>query len=1334
MSRASAGFADFFPTAPSVLQKKRSSKALAGQESTSSSSRPKSRSAVSDFFAEEQHQHDQDQHGGGGASSTATSTADATPTAEQPETAITPIDSYYAAASSSSSSSTAAAAASTANGVGAARVGSSSSTATESSAAATTLNGMSTTYALTPLTNTDSSPPRKSGSPMLSSRLADSEQSTSSTSSSSAVEYEKNHAKAASRLPPPARGYKLLYDPDLDKKPPASKDKRRKPQYAPFGEGEAADAAAACMETEHSRSLPPADPRRAIPNYTRGAASKQKTKYRPAPYTLKPWAYDPATSIGPGPPTQIVVTGYDPLTTVAPISALFSSFGDIAEIDNRTDPTTGRFLGVCSITYKDSRSLRGGSPLTAAQSARRAYLECKKEQRIGTRRIRVELDRNSAACNRIVAKLIALQKQEQLAVFEQQQQQLQQQQQQQQQQNSTDAASGKKSDKSAAIPPPPPPPLLPTGPKADAEPSQSKVDNVPPPTAPKGPSGKSSLHPALQLQPPDGPRAAAKPVSLVEQTPILDQIKRDPYIFIAHCYVPVLSTTITHLERRLKLYDWKSVRCDNTGYYVLFENSRRGELECERCFRGCHMTALFTYVMNMECQQYGNPSYERSPSPERVKAEQREKSEKARLKRETELDVEEEKRLRAENVDPTTEVVAIAIRELRDKLLEDIKTRIAAPALYDFLDPDRHRAKRQKLGIADPQGIKKPAFYLDTALGESTTDSRNSPAPGSAQSKNVLALPRIRKARDFERNNSAFVDERRRRPTVRRREFRPLYHRLQQLHDEDDSDDEQQTSFTRDTEDQESRPLSRLSSEADNDEDENLRGSLVPSVSGFGDSGLDSAGIKDELDDLDREMLGEPGDYDHVSKKRKRLSLELLEMEKRRKKVDELFGVDTSHLSQEPDDDLSVIVDSQAQPLGKDKSKKPKKKTKKQLLEEKKALKLAELQAAADQGLVSKVDDISLAVTPVEGEIDIEGKEEEEEEEEEDAYVKPEVEWGLSTTEPKPTVEDDEGIVLDLDGWQNLVKDTEDLRFLREALQSTSLSSIPDTPIANITAWAWNQKQIKAINSHGARGPVHSEIKIEGYYVPNPTGSARTDGRKRILESEKSKYLPHRIKVQKAREEREALAKNDPAAADAAARVIATKTISKSTLTSSRSNRVNNRRLVADINAQKQALPTQSGEGDVLRFNQLKKRKKPVRFARSAIHNWGLYAEENITANDMIIEYVGEKVRQQVADMRERRYLKSGIGSSYLFRIDENTVIDATKHGGIARFINHSCTPNCTAKIIKVDGSKRIVIYALRDIERDEELTYDYKFEREWDSDDRIPCLCGSTGCKGFLN
>ncbi|KAI5293326.1 histone methyltransferase set1 [Ascosphaera acerosa] len=63
-----------------------------------------------------------------------------------------------------------------------------------------------------------------------------------------------------------------------------------------------------------------------------------------------------------------------------------------------------------------------------------------------------------------------------------------------------------------------------------------------------------------------------------------------------------------------------------------------------------------------------------------------------------------------------------------------------------------------------------------------------------------------------------------------------------------------------------------------------------------------------------------------------------------------------------------------------------------------------------------------------------------------------------------------------------------------------------------------------------------------------------------------------------------------------------------------------------------------------------------------------------------------------------------------------------------------TCTPNCTAKIIPCDGSKRIVIYALRNIAKDEELTYDYKFERELNSEDRIPCLCGTANCKGFLN
>jgi histone-lysine N-methyltransferase SETD1 len=445
---------------------------------------------------------------------------------------------------------------------------------------------------------------------------------------------------------------------------------------------------------------------------------------------------------------------------------------------------------------------------------------------------------------------------------------------------------------------------------------------------------------------------------------------------------------------------------------------------------------------------------------------------------------------------------------------------------------------------------------------------------------------------------------------------------------------------------------------------------------------------EESIEELERQI----GSLPPSSKKRKRLSDEL-EARKRKKEDDDLFdmAVDAElkleHQALVDSVEAAVPTDLEAiAAKAKARKSKSKKKSKKQIFEERQALKLKALQAA--EPLVDHRD-ITVESTPAAEEIEAADAEAAEEEEEEEAAARPEVEWGVSRTEPKPTVEDDPTIILDLDGWQNLIKDSEDMRFLREVLDDQPASNIGNLPV-----WAWKQKEIKALNRGGEAGPVHTETKIDGYYLPNLTGSARTEGRKRIYESEKSKYLPHRIKVQKAREEREAKAKSDPqsAAADKAAIMV-----SKST---SRSTRVNNRRLVADINAQKQALPTSGADGDALRFNQLKKRKKPVRFARSAIHNWGLYAEENIAANDMIIEYVGEKIRQQVADMRERTYLKSGIGSSYLFRIDENTVIDATKRGGIARFINHSCTPNCTAKIIKVDGSKRIVIYALRDIQR----------------------------------
>ncbi|KAF0033018.1 hypothetical protein F2P81_015308 [Scophthalmus maximus] len=143
-------------------------------------------------------------------------------------------------------------------------------------------------------------------------------------------------------------------------------------------------------------------------------------------------------------------------------------------------------------------------------------------------------------------------------------------------------------------------------------------------------------------------------------------------------------------------------------------------------------------------------------------------------------------------------------------------------------------------------------------------------------------------------------------------------------------------------------------------------------------------------------------------------------------------------------------------------------------------------------------------------------------------------------------------------------------------------------------------------------------------------------------------------------------------------------------------------------------------DSDLLKLNQLKFRKKRLRFGRSRIHEWGLFAMEPIAADEMVIEYVGQNIRQMVADNREKRYAQQGIGSSYLFRVDHDTIIDATKCGNLARFINHCCTPNCYAKVITIESQKKIVIYSKQAIAVNEEITYDYKFPLE---DNKIPCL-----------
>jgi SET domain-containing protein len=140
----------------------------------------------------------------------------------------------------------------------------------------------------------------------------------------------------------------------------------------------------------------------------------------------------------------------------------------------------------------------------------------------------------------------------------------------------------------------------------------------------------------------------------------------------------------------------------------------------------------------------------------------------------------------------------------------------------------------------------------------------------------------------------------------------------------------------------------------------------------------------------------------------------------------------------------------------------------------------------------------------------------------------------------------------------------------------------------------------------------------------------------------------------------------------------------------------------------------------------------PFRILESPIQGLGAFATRPIRKGTRLIEYAGERLTPQQADARYPDD-ESGGHHTYLFAIDDDVVIDAAVNGNEARFINHSCDPNCDAVI---DGG-RIWIETIRDVERGEELAYDYAYmleERHTPAAKRrFPCHCGSPKCRGTI-
>ena len=137
-----------------------------------------------------------------------------------------------------------------------------------------------------------------------------------------------------------------------------------------------------------------------------------------------------------------------------------------------------------------------------------------------------------------------------------------------------------------------------------------------------------------------------------------------------------------------------------------------------------------------------------------------------------------------------------------------------------------------------------------------------------------------------------------------------------------------------------------------------------------------------------------------------------------------------------------------------------------------------------------------------------------------------------------------------------------------------------------------------------------------------------------------------------------------------------------------------------------------------------------IEVRKSEVHGRGVFAQTPFRRGEQIIEYTGRRVRWSAIpdELDDPRMYFFGIG-------DGNWVIDPSIGGNEARWINHSCNPNCEIR----ESRRRIFIHALRNIRPGEELSYDYKLEtgddvvRTKEIEDEAPCYCGSKNCRGTL-
>ncbi|XP_054168749.1 histone-lysine N-methyltransferase NSD2-like [Oppia nitens] len=155
--------------------------------------------------------------------------------------------------------------------------------------------------------------------------------------------------------------------------------------------------------------------------------------------------------------------------------------------------------------------------------------------------------------------------------------------------------------------------------------------------------------------------------------------------------------------------------------------------------------------------------------------------------------------------------------------------------------------------------------------------------------------------------------------------------------------------------------------------------------------------------------------------------------------------------------------------------------------------------------------------------------------------------------------------------------------------------------------------------------------------------------------------------------------------------------------------------------------------GDKCKNQRFKKREyaltKPFKTILSA--GWGLRTLEDIKKGQFVIEYVGELIDEDECERRLKEMATNNESNFYFLTIDKDNIIDAGPKGNLARFMNHSCQPNCETQKWMVNGATRVGLFAVCDISAGTELTFNYNLDCR--GNEKTKCVCGSANCSGFI-